>query len=201
MSPGSTGIGGRPRPTPSMKMYSYLMPKSTLTPKLILCDTGAAEKSGDHTLVPKVLRWNKKSSELAKKDGSGSPTANHARAPGATKTSFVPLLTFACGRSGDKGDLANIGILVRHPQHYSHLLKILTSATVKAYFGDHCGTVSRFELPGIYAVNFLLTTANGGGGVASLHSDALAKTYAQRLLQMRVPAPPSEGGGGREARL
>ena len=47
----------------------------------------------------------------------------------------------------------------------------------------------RFDLPGMNAVNFLLTNCLGGGGTTTLHLDNLAKTYAQQLLALPIKVP------------
>jgi hypothetical protein len=51
------------------------------------------------------------------------------------------------------------------------------------------GGVTRFDLPGIGGMNFLLTRTLGGGGMASLHTDNLAKAFAQVLLSMEIEVP------------
>jgi hypothetical protein len=51
------------------------------------------------------------------------------------------------------------------------------------------GTVTRFEVPGIHAFNFVCTQALGGGGMASMRNDALGKGMAQILLAMPVRVP------------
>ena len=47
----------------------------------------------------------------------------------------------------------------------------------------------RFELPGFYALNFLLKNALGGGGIASLRIDPQGKAFGQQLLHMPVKIP------------
>ena len=51
------------------------------------------------------------------------------------------------------------------------------------------GTVTRFDVPGIHALNFVCTEALDGGGIASLRNDPLGKGMAQILLTMPVNAP------------
>ena len=102
----------------------------------------------------------------------------------------MPLLTLAHGRSGDKGDTANIGIVARRAQDLPLLSAWLTPERVAAHFAHRAPRrVERFDLPGINAINFVLHGVLGGGGMASLHTDNLAKAYAQVLLAMEVPAP------------
>jgi hypothetical protein len=100
----------------------------------------------------------------------------------------VPLLMLAHGRSGDKGNTANIGIIARHPQDLPRLSAWLTPERVAAHFAHRAPSrVERFDLPGLNAINFVLHDVLGGGGMVSLHTDNLAKAYAQVLLAMEIP--------------
>jgi hypothetical protein len=99
----------------------------------------------------------------------------------------VPLSRVAHGRSGDKGDTCNIGLIARHPAIYSHLRETMTSDRVKTRFAGIChGAVDRFEVPHLAALNFLLHECLGGGGTLSLHIDAQGKTLSHALLAMEV---------------
>ena len=101
------------------------------------------------------------------------------------------LLDFCFGRSGDKGDAVNVGLICRDPAHYDWLHEAVTADRVKAHFGPRVdGEVERFELPNLAALNFLLHGALGGGGTVSLKLDAQGKTYAAHLLRMEVEPPP-----------
>jgi hypothetical protein len=98
-------------------------------------------------------------------------------------TAKVPLIKLAYGRSGDKGDCANIGIIARDPDYFPHLKRVLTEEAILEYMSHFCqGTVRRFELPGSHSLNFVLTKSLGGGGLSSLRIDRQGKTYAQMLL-------------------
>ncbi len=102
----------------------------------------------------------------------------------------VQLYVLCHGRSGDKGDTANVGIIVRRPEYYSIIRDQLTSDRVKSYFGAMVeGKVERFELPNLGALNFLLHHALGGGGTRSLKNDAQGKTFAAALLRMEIDIP------------
>lgn len=106
------------------------------------------------------------------------------------RTIRVPLVRLCLARSGDKGDIANIGVIARSEPIYAWVLEHLTPAFVKRYFDDVCeGDVERFELPNLLAVNFLLHRSLGGGGTNSLLLDAQGKTYAQFLLAATVEVP------------
>ncbi len=99
----------------------------------------------------------------------------------------APLSRIAHTRSGDKGDIANIGVIVWDERDYPVLLREVTAARVKAFFGDMVrGEVERYELPNLGAVNFVLHAALGGGGTVSLRTDAQGKTLGAALLGMEI---------------
>jgi acyclic terpene utilization AtuA family protein len=119
-------------------------------------------------------------------DGEAECAARACDHPDTT----VPLIALAVGRSGDKGNSANIGIIARRPEFLPWVRAALTSEAVHAFFA-HTGvtTVERFEVPGIHALNFVLHDALGGGGVASLRIDPQGKAFAQMLMDVPVPVP------------
>ncbi len=97
------------------------------------------------------------------------------------------LLQLAHGRSGDKGDTGNVGIIARKPEYYPILLKYVTAEAVKKHFEGIClGEVERFEMPNLNAINFLLHESLGGGGTVSLKNDAQGKTLSGALLRMEI---------------
>lgn len=99
----------------------------------------------------------------------------------------VPLIRIAHGRSGDKGDGSNVGVIARHPDIYPFLAEKLTADVVKEHMRDICkGEVDRYELPNIGALNFVLSESLGGGGTVSLKLDAQGKTHASMLLRMEL---------------
>lgn len=99
----------------------------------------------------------------------------------------VKLRDMAHGRSGDKGDTCNIGIVARDEKSYHLLLRHLTPQCVKAYFGELVqGEVTRYELPNIGAFNFVMRGALGGGGTRSLRLDTIGRALAPALLEMEL---------------
>jgi hypothetical protein len=99
----------------------------------------------------------------------------------------VPLSRLAHARSGDKGDIANIGLIAWSPERYPILLREVTAERVLQYFSDRVkGPVERYELPNLGALNFVLHRALGGGGTVSLRTDAQGKTLACALLGMEI---------------
>lgn len=102
----------------------------------------------------------------------------------------VQLLKLAHARSGDKGDASNIGLIARKPEFYPVLKEKVTIEAVKKHFKGICrGPVERYELPNLYALNFLLHEALGGGGTVSLRNDAQGKTMSTALLRMEIEVP------------
>jgi len=101
--------------------------------------------------------------------------------------SKIKLKEIAHGRSGDKGDAANIGIIAYDEKGYELIEKYLTVEKVKKHFEGIChGKVERYEMPNIRALNFLLHNTLGGGGTVSLKHDAQGKTLAAALLRLEL---------------
>ena len=176
---GSFGAG-RASPAPVIRMFSCLVPK---------------------TQVPVTVETDGRQIPMQEGARSGGFTpaqlpveAPPARRPAAGANATVPLVALAYGRSGDKGDTANIGIFARKPEYVPILDSEVTEEAVAQYFahrisGDPKGKVTRWRLPGIGGFNFVLRQALGGGGMASLKADPLAKAFAQMLLDMPVRVP------------
>ena len=99
----------------------------------------------------------------------------------------IQLLQIAHARSGDKGNNANVGVIARQPEYYPLLEKYLTVERVAKQFEGIClGRVERFELPNLWALNFVLHDALGGGGTKSLRNDAQGKTLSSVMLRMEL---------------
>ena len=98
------------------------------------------------------------------------------------------LLDLAFARSGDKGNAANIGVAARSESAWARLRAGLTAERVRRALQDTGVTrVTRYELPELMALNFVLEEALGGGGIVSLRSDPQGKLLAQRLLDATFP--------------
>jgi len=105
----------------------------------------------------------------------------------------VQLVKLAHGRSGDKGDTANIGLIALQDEFYPALVREVTADRVKRHFTGICkGDVERFELPNLCALNFLLHESLGGGGTLSLMTDAQGKTFSTALLRMEIEISDQE---------
>lgn len=95
------------------------------------------------------------------------------------------LYDLAYGRSGDKGNIANVSVIARSPQAYQEIKAKLTAERVKDHFGDLVkGEVIRFDLDNIEALNFVMYKALDGGATRSLRIDGLGKSLAGALLYM-----------------
>lgn len=102
----------------------------------------------------------------------------------------IPLSRLAHARSGDKGDAANCGVIAYREEWYPLLRDLLTTERVSRHFQGIClGPVERFELPNLWALNFILHDTLGGGGTVSLKLDAQGKTIATAMLLMEVEVP------------
>jgi hypothetical protein len=105
----------------------------------------------------------------------------------------VRLLDIAHARSGDKGDTANVGLIALRDEWYSILERYVTRERVAEYFAKVIkGSVVRYELPNLFALNFLLHGALGGGGTVTLRTDAQAKVYSSALLRLVIDVPDAE---------
>ena len=105
----------------------------------------------------------------------------------------VRLLDIAHARSGDKGDTANVGVIALEPEWYPVLVQYLTLARVEQHFRDVItGSVERFELPNLKALNFLLHGALDGGGTLSLKTDAQGKVFSTAMLRLVLDVPDSD---------
>jgi hypothetical protein len=99
----------------------------------------------------------------------------------------VPLAQIAHARSGDKGDVSNIGVIAYREEDYPVLLREVTADRVKEHFKEMVkGSVERYELPNLGALNFVMHEALDGGGTISLRADAQGKTLGAALLRMQI---------------
>ncbi|MDE5416506.1 hypothetical protein L3049_00700 [Labilibaculum sp. DW002] len=102
----------------------------------------------------------------------------------------VHLRDICLGRSGDKGDTVNVGVLARSEEIYQYLKHDLTAKKVREMFGKMTkGKVTRFEIDNLLALNFLLEESLDGGGTKSLMIDAQGKTFASALLNQEIMIP------------
>jgi hypothetical protein len=104
--------------------------------------------------------------------------------------SILPLRTIAYARSGDKGSSSNIGVIANTFEGYEFLEKHLTADIVNQYFKSlGVSTTVRYELPNLWALNFVLKDILAGGGSRSLRIDAQGKALGQAILGMKIDIP------------
>ncbi len=174
MAPGITGIvGGRPKVSPKICLFSCLVDKSLVT---VTVDV--------HGQIQGV--------ELYATESVAMPVKTVEQTIVAVDQEYaVPLIKLAWARSGDKGNHSNIGVIARKAEYLPYIRQALTTDAVANYMhhtlDPETGKVTRWDLPGIHALNFLLENALGGGGIASLRIDPQGKAFAQQLLDFMIP--------------
>ena len=180
MAVGTTGwFGGRPEVRPVLRVFSTTVERG---------------------VVPVTITMGEHCETVTVPDPSArfDPAALVRPVPGESATANdpieVPLIELAWARSGDKGDAFNIGVIARKPAYLPHIRAALTELALRRWFahefeGAANPEVRSYEVPGLDALNFHLLDALGGGQMASLRMDPLAKGKAQQLLDMPIAIP------------
>jgi len=186
-SPGTTGPGGgRPSVSALVKPFSFLLDKRAVPVSIALAERREKiEVPLAGGVVPR----------------SAPPVVPPLPTHGVVVESSepIPLVRLAWARSGDKGDLSNVGVVARRAEWLPLLWDRLTPLRVKGWLGHLVrGEVERFHLPGIAAINFVLHEALDGGGMSSHRLDPLGKGMAQILLEMPIEVPRSIARDARE---
>ncbi|MDB5818946.1 MAG: hypothetical protein JWQ11_2586 [Rhizobacter sp.] len=178
-APGTTSPGGgRPAVSPLIKPISFLLPKAAVAVGFAL--------DGDKRSVSVPSG----SAQVAS-DGMVRASPSAYVEPDEPQVE-LRLIDLAWARSGDKGDISNIGLIARRPDWLPLLWSRVTAEAVHSYFAHLMhGSVERFYLPGIAAMNLLLHDALDGGGPSSMRMDPLGKGMGQMLLDMTVLVPKS----------
>jgi len=174
--PGLSGFtgAGRARPSPVVRLFSYLTPKDDIN---ITIDVDDQIQS----YTDKVFQ-------------SAKGPDQHSIPPVNKTNTVIPLSKLAWARSGDKGNKANIGIIAREAKYLPYIWHSLSKEVIdKAFehFTDDVTTIDKYYLPGSNALNILIDNVLGGGGAASLRNDAQAKGFSQILLRLPIPVPQS----------
>lgn len=185
--PGVAVIGGVPKVQEVVSYWPALMEKSLVQPRIAVYEQGLNDiRTVSSCATGSFVAATDQGIQVAK----AATMAIGEVLQGATNPQARPLFEICLGRSGDKGDMANIGILARSEQAFEFLDKYLSAQQVKNYFQEIChGQVLRYKLPGLLGFNFLLEESLGGGGTKTLRTDAQGKTFAQALLRQRVVIP------------
>ncbi len=163
---------GRPKPSPVVRLFSYLMPKS---------DVKVSIDVDGETITHRDTVFE-----------AATPPARPDLPASVSGDVEVIIEDLAWARSGDKGDKANIGVIARQAEYIDTLWSALTPERIGeifAHFMEDASEVERFYLPGSNAINFLMDRSLGGGGAASLRNDAQAKGFAQILLAQTISVP------------
>ena len=161
---------GRAKPSPIIRLFSYLTPKSDIKVKIDL-DTKQEIFKDKISLkinkpLPAVFPEKVEQPELE-----------------------VILRKLAWGRSGDKGNKANIGLIARKPEFIPYIWHSLTEKKLRETFQHFLGSnsmIERFYLPGSNSINILISDVLDGGGMASIRNDPQAKGFAQILLMQKI---------------
>lgn len=177
MAPALAGIvGGRPKASPVIKLFSFLIDKNQVNVEIDL--------DGQRHAVEIPQSISTQQINTLETGESAVYQGNEIE---------VPLIEIAHARSGDKGNHSNIGVIARKADYLPWIRAALTEEAVASYMqhvlDPEKGRVIRYELPGLNALNFMLENALGGGGVASLCIDPQGKAFAQQLLDMPVKVP------------
>jgi hypothetical protein len=100
----------------------------------------------------------------------------------------MKLREIAHSRTGDKGNTSSISVIAYDERDYPLLMRHVTPERVKAHFGDVvAGEVTRYEIPSLGALNFVLRQALGGGVTRSLVLDTHGKSLSSALLDLEIP--------------
>jgi hypothetical protein len=189
MAPGLTGlVGGRPKPSPMIRLFSFLWPKDQIAVSYNVNDTTSKVDIAQGESLETFIQA---STALVESDPAGNikETGNIEMASCDATTSLINL---AMARSGDKGDHCNVGILARDPAYLPYIQNAVQPEKIRQYLSHIMGEnsdVKLYSLPGLDAFNLMLEQALGGGGIASLRIDPQGKAMAQQLLDMPIAVP------------
>ena len=179
--PGLSGFAGaRPKPSPILSLFSFLYKKENIGFTLQY-DNFPSEPIIINNLV-NLPSPNAPGISL-KPNFSNLDEEGHLRE--------VSLEDIAWGRSGDKGNKANVGIIARHPNLLPYIWETFSENKIADIFSHFLENdkVDRHFLPGISGINFVLHEVLGGGGTSSLRNDPQGKGYAQILLSCKIKIP------------
>ena len=179
MAPALTGlVGGRPKASPVIKLFSFLIDKSQLNVEIdmhgqrqkVQIPQGTADQSAAQNIQGEVAQFTGDEIE-------------------------VPLVDIAHARSGDKGNHSNIGVIARQPEFLPWIRANLTEENIEKYMqhvlNPETSQILIYEIQGFNALNIVMENALGGGGIASLRIDPQGKAFAQQLLDLPVKVPAS----------
>jgi hypothetical protein len=177
MAPGIAGSLMMFQPMPMARSEAFFIPASEITPVVTF---------GDHR-------------ETVERFAHGTPEPEPDAAvlplPDEEPDTTVPLSKLAWARSGDKGDICNVGVVARRPEYLPYIAAAMDEQTVAEHyafmFRNPPGRVERHYLPGSDSINFMLQNALDGGCTVSLRFDPFGKSAAQDALDLPVAVPSS----------
>ncbi|WP_421831589.1 acyclic terpene utilization AtuA family protein [Limnobacter sp.] len=174
-APGTSGnFGmGRPNVTPLVKMFSCFVPKHM--------QTAVVQVGGE------PVQYLEPEHPKARVETRPITERSFGKVTVPRELLGKPLIEIAHGRSGDKGDTSNVGIVARKPEYWALLQHLLRPENVKNYLAHLVkGEIHTFELPQVQAFNLVMKEALDGGGMTSMRNDPLGKGMAQVLLNMKI---------------
>jgi hypothetical protein len=181
MAPGLTGlVGGRPKPSPMIRLFSFLWPKDNIDVCFNLDDQTSAVAIAQGESLKHFVQ------------ASTVLIESEAEISMASCDATTSLINLAMARSGDKGDHCNVGILARDSEYLPYIQNALQPEKIRQYLShvlNEKSDVKLYSLPGLNAFNLMLEQALGGGGIASLRIDPQGKAMAQQLLDMPIAVP------------
>lgn len=188
--PGVAVTGGRPRPQSVMSYWPCLIKKEGINSTVKILNKKA--EVIEEIIVRAVTGFDEDidfaSSE--KQIAEKVLDSYSFEADGREGFEIVEIREICLARSGDKGDMANIGLIARNKNIYDYIKKYVTAEFVKTKFQSLCkGKVIRYELDNLNALNFLLEQSLDGGGTKSLMIDPQGKTFASAMLNLHIPVP------------
>ena len=179
--PGLSGFAGaRPKPSPVVRLFSFLLPKGNMPIQI--------ELDGAYIDCPDALGAPLNRALIERPQAPSAPLDSN--------TVNVSLIKLALARSGDKGNKANVGIIARKPEYLPYIYAALNEQAVAERFAhflpegatqQSLSYVERYLMPGTNAINFLIHDVLGGGGMASIRNDAQGKGFGQLMLDASIP--------------
>ena len=164
---------GTPRAFPITEMHLFLIDRNRVTTQV--------------TLDGKEIPFKEK----GRRDFKDSMIKRPPAQPTAVGEVEVPLVKLAWVRSGEKGELFNLGVIARKPEYLPFIRGSLTANAVAEHYrhlvdDPASGKVEIFEMPGLNAINYIVYDAQGGGINVSPRFDAAAKGMGQLLLEIPI---------------
>jgi hypothetical protein len=106
-------------------------------------------------------------------------------------TERVRLEELAFARSGDKGDVVNVGLMAKSRRIYEHLAQLITKESIAAHLGEWVqGEIEIHPMPNIDSLQIVLRRALGGGAPKTLRFDQTGKAMATALLRFELEVEP-----------